>query len=783
MAPVSLRILAACLAVSLASTACRPATVRTRAGLNLLFVTIDTLRADRLGAYGYASARTPHLDELARRGLLFEEVTSQVPVTLPSHASLFTGLVPPIHGVRDNTYFRLDSRAETLAEQLASHGYDTAAFVGAFVLDHSFGLDQGFASYDDDLTEGAGSAGTIAERKGELVERSFESWLEKRANDEPFFAWLHFFDPHLPYAPPAPYPADYDGEIAYVDAQIGAVLEALERKVNRDRTLVVVTSDHGESLGEHGEKSHGFFVYDSTLRVPLILASDGQLPAGKRISSPVRSIDVLPTVLEMLELPPPTGIQGRSLLPLVRGDAPSTKAPPAYAECYVPELNFHWAPLVALREEGYKYIEAPRAELYDLTNDPGETENLVAREPERAGRMRARLAELLTSWPDSLSARLQPDPETLARLRSLGYTASGGGDVGPALEAEARALPDPKDRLHLWTRLEEVILAQASGDDVKAASEARAVLSEDPTNLLALELLAGIDSRAGDRSGAIDLYRKILSIDDSRPLSHLSYGNLLWEAGDVAGAEASFRASLERDARFTKAAMRLGELYLSLGRTDDALASFSEAAKGNESDPGARLGMARALRASGKGAEAEKLLDELHRQAPANPEVLAEYAGTLAQRGEIQGAIDLLEKGPDHHDVHYTLSILYRARGDMERALAELQKAIALEPRSAVALHDRGVLLSRLGRLEEARVTLEKALEVGDRPQTQNALGTTLCRMERCPEAIPHFEKAVASAPEFIEALENLAQAYWIVGRSDDAKRTERRVEALKSRR
>ncbi|MGH9390804.1 MAG: sulfatase, partial [Vicinamibacteria bacterium] len=392
-----------------------------------------------------------------------------MPVTLPSHASLFTGLVPPTHGVRDNTYFRLDPEAQTLAEILKARGYATAAFVSAFVLDSSFGLDQGFDVYDDEVAGDAETAGTITERRGELVTRSFASWVEKRSSDSPFFAWLHYFDPHLPYAPPAPYPAGYDGEIAYADAQVGRVLETLEAEGLAKDTLVVVTSDHGESLGEHGEKSHGFFVYDATLRVPLILKSASSLPAGKRIAAPARTIDILPTVLEALAVPAPEETQGRSLLPLVKGEA--TETPPAYAECYVSELNFRWAPLVALREEGYKYIEAPRPELYDLGADPGETRNLFEEDPDRARRMRSGLLEQVEGFAPSFSSRAQPDPETIARLRSLGYAASGGESA-----PEGAALPDPKDRLHLWTRLEEVILHEGAGEMSKAIEAALAVL-------------------------------------------------------------------------------------------------------------------------------------------------------------------------------------------------------------------------------------------------------------------------------------------------------------------
>jgi arylsulfatase A-like enzyme/predicted Zn-dependent protease len=746
--------------------------VRPRAGQDLLIVTVDTLRADRLGAYGYSRARTPNIDRLASEGVLFEDVVTQVPVTLPSHASLFTGLLPPTHGVRDNTYFRLDSKARTLAEILKERGYETAAFVSAFVLDSSFGLDQGFDVYDDDVAAKSDSPGTIAERRGEAVSRSFESWLEKRSPERPFFAWLHFFDPHLPYSPPPPYPAGYDGEIEYVDSQLGRVLESLETKGLSKATLVVLTSDHGESLGEHGEKSHGFFVYDATLRVPLILKSASSLPAGERIAAPARTVDIFPTVLDALEIPAPEESQGRSLMPVVSGEQ---KASPAYAECYVSELNFGWAPLVALRERGFKYIEAPRPELYDLSADPGETKNLFDADPGRAREMRARLANLVRSLPASLSSRSQPDPETVSRLRSLGYAAAGGGN-----EAPGPALADPKDRLHLWTRLEEVILYRGEGAGGKAVEAALGVLEEDPTNLLALDLLAGIRADAGEREQAIALYRRILEIDSSRPLTHVLLGNLLWQSGDLAGAESSFRGAIERDPGFARAHRRLGELHLMRGDTEKALASFGRAAELAEDDVDSRLGLARTLMASGDASGATRELDALLRANPRNPEILVEYAGALARQGETDRAIAVLAAGPDDPDVHYTTSVLLRSRDRMPESLAELERALALKPDFAAALHDQGVLLSRMGRLPEAVDTLTQALQRADTPSTRNALGTALCRMDRCAEAIPHFERAVAAAPNFVDALENLAQAYAVVGRGSDSERTAKRIERLK---
>lgn len=741
---------------------------------NVLLVTIDTLRADRLGAYGYGPARTDNLDALARDGVLFERATAQVPVTLPSHASLLTGLFPPIHGVRDNTHFRLDEKAVTLAEILKAQGYQTAAFVGAFVLDESFGLAQGFDVYDDVVGGRDGATpGTIAERPAAEIVRAFGSWLDGTSRETPFFAWLHFFDPHLPYAPPAPHSPTYDGEIAYSDEQFGLVLDKLEAAGLADETQVLVTSDHGESLGEHGEKSHGFFVYDATLRVPWILKGP-RLPQGLRVTSSVRTVDVLPTVLELVGVPVPPEIQGESVLELFEASADRVD----YAECYVPQLNFHWAPLVAIRADGFKYIDAPRPELYDLNRDPAELHNLFAEEPSRAERMRRELADLVARWPVSLSSRQQPDLETVERLRALGYVGASRASIEPGA-----ALADPKDRLHLWMRIEEVLLQKAAGELDRAAAGAQAVLAEDSMNLLALELLAAIRLDEGKLGEALAIYERILSLDDTRPLSYVQYGNLLWRAGDLEKAESSFRAALEHDPGYMSARLRLSELLVERGRNDEAQTILDGALELRANDPRLRLVRARALRGTGEGTRALVELQELAREHPEDAEIIAEYAGTLAQGGRLDEALAVLKNGPDHHDVHYTLSVLYRSAGNMDAALAEVDRALALEPDSAVALHDRGVLLSRMERLSEAVVTLENAIDVRDTPATRNALGTALCRMDRCSEGVAHFEKAVAEAPSFLEALENLAMAYHVVGREADAARIERQVESRKAQR
>lgn len=505
---------------------CSEPIVQPQSGHNVILITIDTLRADRLGCYGYSRGATPNIDRLASTGVLFQEAIAQVPVTLPSHVSLLTGTFPPVNGVRDNTYFRLDPEALTLAEILQSAGYQTGAFVGAYVLDTSFGLGQGFDVYDARMeARDDDAAGTFSERRANEVVDAFGRWLGEADREKPFFAWVHLFDPHVPYAAPSPFrerfaSSPYDGEIAYVDEQIGVLLKELEERGLRENTLVVFTADHGESLGEHGERTHGFFVYDATLKVPLILSSNQSLPTDKSISSQVRLVDVLPTILDLVDVSVPDTAQGVSLVGLIEGEGSEEAV--AYSECYASQLNFGWAPLISLRQDGFKYIEAPRAELYDLAKDPGETENLLSADRERARSMKSDLETLRSGWPESFSARHQPDPDTLARLRSLGYAGGGGNTSGGDDE-----LLDPKDRLHLWDKSQRVIHHMSRGEYEEAARQAKTILEEDPTNILAMEHLAYCRNKQGSRGEAIDLYRRISSLAPDRPLPHLYQGNLL----------------------------------------------------------------------------------------------------------------------------------------------------------------------------------------------------------------------------------------------------------------
>lgn len=403
---------------------------------NVLLVTIDTLRADRVGAYGGTAGLTPTLDRLARDGLRFDAARTHVPLTLPAHASLMTGRIPPAHGVRDNGTYRLDPKHGTMATAFRQAGYRTAAFVGAFVLDARFGLAQGFDVYDDHYGERS-SAGRadVVERPADKVIAPATAWIQAAA--QPWFAWVHLYDPHEPYAPPEPFASryprtPYDGEVAYTDAALGRMLESLDKSGRLDRTLVVVTADHGEGLGDHGERTHGLFAYESTLRVPLI-AWDRRGTLRGADHKAVGLADLAPMILKLVGLPP------------LRADRPTGS--PTYFEALNATLTRNWAPLTGIVHDGLKLIDLPVPELYDLRADPDERQNLYAKRPDAARRLERML-------DDTRGVATQPgaavDTETAARLRSLGYVVSQPSTRRRRFGAD----DDPKNRLKFVTGFE-----------------------------------------------------------------------------------------------------------------------------------------------------------------------------------------------------------------------------------------------------------------------------------------------------------------------------------------
>ncbi|HEX9637314.1 MAG TPA: sulfatase-like hydrolase/transferase [Acidobacteriota bacterium] len=670
----------ACLAIgSGAAPADRPA------GPNLVLVTIDTLRADRLGAYGYARATTPVLDRLAHEGVRFAQAEAAVPLTRPSHATLLTGRWPFDLGIRDNLSAPLAGDVPTLAGTLQARGYRTGAFIASFVLSRQSGLDRGFHHYDDRLEVAGRQFLSDIERPGADVVAAAEAWLGARPA-EPFFLWLHLYEPHFPYEPPEPYRSrhagrPYDGEVAAADALLGRLIETLERRGAAPRTLLAVTSDHGESLGQHGESAHGFFVYEATLRVPLILRQPGALPAARVVAAPIGGADLMPTLLELIGVAPlePQRLRGISFAGATLGRGPAPQAS-IYSESLMPLLHFGWSELRALRRGPHKLILAPRPELYELRADPQEQTNLHAQRPEPARALRRELEALIAGDQPRRIEAAPVDPETLAKLAALGYTGglpSGAIPSGP--------LTDPKDKITEFRRTSELIrsgiLALGAGEHAAAERALRALLE------------------AGNPSFEVHYYLgKALLAQEKFPAS----GEQLEAA--IAILPHMIAPYLER----AEAAARGGDLELGAATLERAL----------RQDPNAWPAWARLARLRqrlGDPAAAETAWNRARELRPQDPELLSDLAAFYRDRGRPQEAIQSLEQAlaakPDDPELHNQLGMLLGGAGQMLEARARFQRAVELAPKKPSYRFNLAEIERRLGNRESAARGFRELLE------------------------------------------------------------------------
>ena len=670
-----------------------------RTPLNVLLISIDTLRADHLGCYGYAAAQTPAIDGLAARGLRFTHASTTTPLTLPAHTSLMTGTLPAWHGVRDNGGFYVSDEQTTLAEVLRARGYRTGGFVGAFVLDSRWGINQGFDRYFDDFDlsryEGKG-LDAVQRPASEVVDRAI-SWLDEDT-ERPFFAWIHLYDPHTPYAAPEEFRARfpqtiigaYDAEIAYADSQVRRVLARLDATNRLDSTLIVLVGDHGESLGEHEEQQHGFFVYEATVRIPLVIA--GPRVPERIIPDQVRIMDVMPTVLDEVNAPIPAAVQGRSLRSFGDGTRRDLLA---VAETFYPRYHYGWSDLQAINDGRYKFIAAPERELYDLQNDPGETRNLAAANPQRADALARALRDMQSRSAGSAAtaAPRQMDPEAEERLRALGYV---GGSVS-ARNLDERPRGDPKKTIRLYNLLK----------------------------------LAAQDSVNGDLEAGIEKVRRALDVDPDIVEAYTMLGNLHSKARRFEEAARAYQHALMLDSEHQGAAFSLALAYKQMGRLADALTGFERARTLDPKSGKADWQIADILMRRGENARAAAVLDDALRDKKVDrPPFLIKLAEA---------------------------DIEQRRYDEAERRLRE---AIELRPDAALAHYDLGLIAEARGEADHAAA--EYALECRRPNPTYRAsfnLAKLLSRAGRTREAVVHFRNAVAANPEFGTGFLYLAKA------------------------
>jgi arylsulfatase A-like enzyme/Tfp pilus assembly protein PilF len=622
--------------VALGLAGCR-STPEPTGPLNLLLVTIDTLRSDYVSYAGSAKVKTPYLDRLAEGGVFFTETRSPVPLTLPAHASILTGAYPPAHGVRVNGRDRLSEENQTLAEILKAKGYATAAFVGAFVLDRRFGLAQGFDVYEDELSSDPKALENLeAERDASAVASSFSAWLKEKPSERPFFAWIHFYDPHAPYSPPEPYrgqyPQDpYAGEVAYTDAAVGRVIGELESSGLLDRTLVAVVGDHGEGLGEHGEGTHSVLIYNSTLSVPFLLYAPGRIEGNGRVEAVNGTVDVAPTLLDYLGFEK-TLAQGRSLRPAIEGSEMEEAA--VYSESLYASVHLGWSELRALERGGMRYIEAPRPELYDVSADPGELQNLLESKKSIARDMREELERIRGRIEDPARRKAAPlDADTEARLKSLGYVSSS------APKALSSAV-DPKDRMPLWNELQIGIHELGLGNYDLAGRILEKALETEKDMPLVYENLGTVYMRLGRHADAERIYREALArgLEDSD--FHANLGLLHYYRRQWSEAEKELLLALALDPRSVAALVHLGNTLRASGRPEEAIERYEAALEISPRYLYAFDGLGRAYSNLGRPEEALDAFREVVRLDPEGAQGYFNLAVQLEQMGRAAEAIE-----------------------------------------------------------------------------------------------------------------------------------------------
>ena len=660
-------------------------------GPNLLLITIDTLRADHVGAYGAPSGATPTLDAFAAGGTRFDQVQTAVPLTGPSHATILTGVYPPSHGVRGNVVFTLGSDHPTLATRLKRRGYRTAAFVGAYPVAAAFGFGQGFDTFDEEFHE-TSAIDQGAERRANEVADAALKWLGGAGSTAPFFAWLHFYDPHAPYTPPSPYAErfagrPYDGEIAFADAQVGRVLDALRASGHDRDTIVMVLADHGEGLGDHHELTHAVLTYQSTMRVPFIIAGPG-IAAGRVVSARVGTIDLVPTALALVGAAADTSLLGRDLRPLIAGG--SLASDPLYQESLFGRLNCHWATLRGWVKDDWKLITGAGPELYNLADDPREERNLASAEPDRVRRMTDDLQRGLQRFAPG-GDRAQPravSVEQEERLRSLGYTAGSGGS-GPL---DDPSLPDPRTHVELYDRLQAATVASGAALP-HAFEEVQQITQIDRDNPFAFGTLASMAYRHGSLLTAAPAFARALELDPDRPGVRQNYGKLLRE--------------LERYPESER------ELRLAAAAADE--------------DVEPKISLAATLVAERKHEEAAQLIDAVLAKSPSHPDALGVKGELLASEGRVSEALPYFEKATatSAPEPFIDLARAYLAAGDATKARDAAGDALTRSPGHPWAMAVLGEALVRHGERERGVEYLTRALAVGPRrPAVWNSLAS-----------------------------------------------------------
>jgi arylsulfatase A-like enzyme/tetratricopeptide (TPR) repeat protein len=695
---------------------------------NVILLTLDTTRADHLACYGYSRVKTPNLDSLARRGVLFEQAAATSPLTLPSHCSILTGMYPTYHGVRINGNTALNEQQTTIAEVLSAQDYQCGAFIGAFVLDGRWGLKQGFQHYDDqfDLKKYKHLDLGAVQRPGNEVMDVALDWLEEKKNS-PFFAWIHLYDPHTPYEPPEPYRSEYgpkgpsglyDGEIAFMDEQIGRCLSWLDNNGLEENTILILVGDHGEGLGSHGEGTHGYFIYDYAVHVPLIIVTPFEDLQGVRVPSQVGIVDIFPTLMEIAIVVPPTETHGRSLLPLMFRPLKEEEEF-AYSESMSPNIQFGWSSIHSLRTTQYKYIDTPKAELYDLTLDSDEQTNLLQQYPDTAREMKDTLDLLMEETslgaPTPQAANL--DKETMEKLSALGYigapvaTKKASGKAGP--------LADPKDKFPLFQAITDAGSMFLDEKYAEAAIKLESALQEEPLIPQALLVLSTCYVELGRTEEAKAKLDLLLKEDPENISALISMAKILLEEGKDEDVITLCKRALSLDERSTQAHLLIGEIYLGWLKYSEALPYLEKAVEIQPKVTRSRFTLGACLLGFKQYDRAELELKQVVQEAPKYPLAHFNLGLLYEETGRLEEARIAYKEEvvnyPGEFKARFNLGKLLFKLGDRPGSLAQMREVVKITPKLAEGhlLLARGLLYENVS-LDEVQAEAELGLSLAE---------------------------------------------------------------------
>ncbi len=688
---------------------------------NVLLITLDTTRADRLGCYGYSPGKTPALDAIAARGVLFEDAVSQVPLTLPSHCTIMTGRYPKEFGVRNNNQAALGTTHPTLASIFKEHGYRTGAFVATFVLDSRFGLDRGFDVYDDEMSNVSMQTQPLDwEQPANIIADRALAWLGADKS-KPFFAWLHFYDPHDPYTPPAAFPKSYDGEIAFMDSQIKRITDWLDKSGQRDRTIVVVVGDHGESFGEHGEEGHGMFLYHTSMHVPLLFAHPTLTAKPGRIANPVGAVDIFPTLLDLFGWPKPQGLLSTSLADAIRTG--QSKARDLYGESDYVWHSYGWAQQRSFTNPDWKFISSTRCELYDRKKDPAEKNNLCQVEKSLSVELSNRLAGFYSGLAAGEAGKVAPSATASAALEGLGYV----GGVLHKDEFLTEGVADPKDMLNVV-------------HDFKAA---RKLLKEEKFEEAA-QLLSSAAGQAPDS----------LAI-------HAAHGLALIQSKQYKEALDALDKALKLDSEHQPALISKGDAYFLLNDLDQAQRAFNDAVKNDPLDPTAHYKLGKTLLGMHRNDDARTQFAEAVRLFPDFPEAHFELATLLADADQYPQAIEHFQQSiklkPDNEIAQYNLGRALLLTRQFAPAADRLRDATRLNPQHGAAWINLGIALLSSGKASEGKEALERATGIPESAvEAHKNLAIAALKENDRSAALRHYEEVLKIAPGDSEAAEAL---------------------------